>query len=85
MLLIKKIICFAVVPVSLEQIPAMKYCKHIIFSVYDIWRTFNFLLFSLDYIWWLIETHLLSLYKWTFSDVHDLAEGLNRQRAKKNI
>ena len=27
-----------------------KYCKRIIFSVYDIWRTMNFLLFCVDFI-----------------------------------
>ena len=28
--------------------PAPDYCKRIIFSVYDIWRNFNFGLFSVD-------------------------------------
>ena len=38
------------------------YCnKRIIFSVYDIWRTFNFLLLSVDLIRWLIEIYSLSL------------------------
>ena len=32
----------------------IKYCKRIIFSVYDNWRTMNFLLFCVDFIWWLI-------------------------------
>ena len=56
------------------------YCKCIIFSVYDTWRTSNFLLFSVDLFWWLNEIHLLSLYKCPFSDVHYLAEIFNRQR-----
>ena len=32
------------------------YCKCIIFSVYDIWRFLDCLLFSMDFIWWLIQT-----------------------------
>ena len=34
------------------------YCKCIIFSVYDIWHFSDFLLFSVDLIWWLIYIHL---------------------------
>ena len=56
------------------------YYKCIIFCMYNIWRTFNFLLFSMDLIWWLIEIHLLSLYECTFSDVLDLADRFNRHR-----
>ena len=33
------------------------YCKCIIFSVYDIWRTLDFLLFSMDLIWFVISFH----------------------------
>ena len=33
------------------------YCKRITFSVYDILRNSNFLLFGVDLIWWLIEIH----------------------------
>ena len=47
-----------------------KYCKRFTFSVYDIWRNFNFLLFGVDLIWWLIEIHLLDLYTYTFSAVY---------------
>ena len=38
-------------------------CKRIIFSVYNIWWTINFPLFSMDLIWWLIKIHFLSLFK----------------------
>ena len=34
------------------------YCKRIIFSVYDIWRFLDFLLLSVELIWWLICIHL---------------------------
>ena len=39
--------------------------KCIIFSVYDIWRGFfiDFLLYSVDLIWWLVCIHLLKPYK----------------------
>ena len=53
------------------------------FSVYDIWRNLNFLLFGVDLICLLIEIHLLSLYKCAFTDVFDLAERCNRQRRYK--
>ena len=33
------------------------YCKCIIFSVSDIWRTLDFLLFSMDLIWFIISFH----------------------------
>ena len=58
------------------------YCKCIIglFSMYNIWWSFNFLLLSVDLIWWLIEIQLLSIYKCTFSHVLALAERFNRQR-----
>ena len=36
----------------------LDYCKRIIFSVYDIWQTFNFLLFSVYLFWWLIEVFI---------------------------
>ena len=36
----------------------INYCKCIIFSVYDIWRFSDFLLFCVDLIWWLIYIHL---------------------------
>ena len=38
------------------------YCKCIIVSVYDIWRFFkiDFLLFSMDLIWWLICVQLIA-------------------------
>ena len=36
--------------------------------LYLVW-TFNFLQISMDLIWRLVEIHLLSLYKCTFSDV----------------
>ena len=35
------------------------HCKHIIFDVYDIWLTLNFLLFGMDFIWHLIQFHFI--------------------------
>ena len=35
------------------------YCKRIIFSVYDIWRNFNFWLFSVDLNWRFILINLI--------------------------
>ena len=58
-------------------------CKCIMWSVYDIWRTFNVLLVSVDFISWVIEIHLLSLYECTFSDILDLEESINCQGTKK--
>ena len=52
-------------------ISAEKYCKRIIFSVYDIWRNFNFWLFSVDLNWRFILMNF------------DLADGYDRQRGKK--
>ena len=37
----------------------VKYCKRIIFSVYDIWRNFNFWLFSVDLNWRFILINLI--------------------------
>ena len=56
------------------------YCKRIILSVYEIWRTLDFLLFEVGLISRLIYFTYSYLYKCTFSDVFDLAEGYNLQR-----
>ena len=63
------------------QVVNMNYCKRIIFSVYDIWRNFNFWLFSVDLNWRFILINLIiPKYRCTFSDVLDLADGYDRQR-----
>ena len=46
---------------QLHYLVCVCYCKCIMCSVYDIWRTFNVLLVSVDFIWWVIEIHLLKL------------------------
>ena len=56
------------------------YCKRIIFGVYDIWRTLNFRIFSVDFIWRLILNHLiipLAMYL-------ILQRGTTAKSAKKN-
>ena len=52
-------------------------------TIFGIFK--NFLLFSIDLIWWLICIHLFKPNKCTFSCVFDLAMDSNAKGAKKNI
>ena len=64
----------------------IKYCKRFILSVYDIWRTLNFRLYSEDSIWCLILITYHTLKKaHIFRDVPQTGEGYDRHEALKRI